>query len=317
MRKAVLVMVAFGLLFFSFQPVYAQAAKPAKLKIGYLPIVDCLQLFVAIDKGYLAKEALSAELVILGGGTKILGAMAGGSLDLGFTATVPLIFAVAQGFDFKIIADGAYDTKYGRNNSVIMATRASGIERPRDLEGKKVAVNTIRQIADLFVMELVRSDGGDPKTITFLEIPFPQEGPVLIKGQVDAANLVEPFYTIYGNDPKIKFLAPLFRWVRSGVMIANYAASAKWISRHQSETKRFASAMRQATDYIQGHGDETRMVLTKFTRLKADMAKKISIKDFGKHIKMDDLEWYLDKLYGYGWIKKRLKAGDLVYQTAR
>src|SRR3989304_1464482 len=146
MKKGFALIVFLGLIVAGVAVSYAQVARPAKLRIGYLPIVDCLQLFVAADKGFLAQEGIQPEMQILVGGAVILSAMAGGSLDTGFSAVDSLILAVDQGFDFLIAADGAYDTKTGRNNSVIMVRKDSGINRPKDLAGKKITLNAIKGI---------------------------------------------------------------------------------------------------------------------------------------------------------------------------
>lgn len=316
MKKGFALIVFLGLIVAGVAVSYTQVARPAKLKIGYLPIVDCLQLFVAVDKGFLAQEGIQPEMQILGGGAVILSAMAGGSLDMGFSAVDSLILAVDQGFDFLIAADGAYDTKTGRNNSVIMVRKDSGINRPKDLAGKKITLNAIKGIGELYVKELVKADGGDPRAVTIVELPFPQAGPALIGGKVDAANLVEPFYTIHGNDPGVKFLAPLFRDVRPGAMVANWVASKKWIEANAETVERFSRALRKATDYIYENPSEARAIIAKATRMAPEMAAKIGIKDFGKKVNLAELQWSADKKLEYGWIKRKLDARAMVYRTA-
>ena len=63
---------------------------------------------------------------------------------------------------------------------------------PKDLAGKKIAVNTQKNIGDTTVRESVRKDGGDPSNIKFVEMPFANMPAALEKGDIDAAWVVEP-----------------------------------------------------------------------------------------------------------------------------
>lgn len=294
---------------------YAPASD--KLKIGLIPIVDCLQNFVAVDKGFFAKEGIEAELQFMAGGAKILPAVAGGSLGIGFSSVTSVILSTDKGFDFIIVADGAYEPAQPPWTSVIMARKEAGIKEPKDLVGKKVAVNTIHQISDLYVMEMVRRAGGDPKKIIWLEIPFPHMGAALVGKQVDAANLVEPFYTIYKGKPDLVLAFDTFHPLRRRGIIANYVSTKKWVQANPDLVKRFASAIGKATDYIGANPKEARAVLPKFTRLSPQMAVKVGIKDFGKSVDIEGLQWTSDLIYSYGWIKKKQDVRDFVHVTAR
>ena len=52
--------------------------------------------------------------------------------------------------------------------------KGSAIKSAKDLEGKKVAVNTLKNIGDTAVRESVRKAGGDPAKVKFVELPFDQ-----------------------------------------------------------------------------------------------------------------------------------------------
>ncbi|MEE8448620.1 MAG: ABC transporter substrate-binding protein [Thermodesulfobacteriota bacterium] len=294
---------------------YALAAD--KLGIGLIPIVDCLQAFVAVDKGFFAKEGIEAKLQYMAGGAKILPAVAGGSLGIGFSSVTSVILSADRGFDFIIVADGAYEPPQPPWTSVIMARKEAGIKEPKDLVGKKVAVNTIHQISDLYVMEMVRRAGGDPKKIIWLEIPFPNMGAALVSKQVDAANLVEPFYTIYKGKPDLVLAFDTFHPLRRRGIIANYVSTKKWVQANSDLVKRFASAIAKATDYISANQREARAVLPKFTRLSPELAMKVGIKDFGKSVDIEGLQWTSDLIYNFGWIKRKQDVRDFVHVTAR
>ena len=46
----------------SKQPDQPETKQPIKLKIGYIPIADCSQLFVGIEKGFFKEDHLSTPV---------------------------------------------------------------------------------------------------------------------------------------------------------------------------------------------------------------------------------------------------------------
>ena len=76
-----------------------------------------------------------------------------------------------------------------------MASAASGITRPRDLAGRKVSVNSLGAAGDVTIMAAVEADGGDPATIQFVEVAFPDVPAQLEAGTIDAGWVPEPFVT--------------------------------------------------------------------------------------------------------------------------
>src|SRR5437763_16746036 len=74
----------------------ADIASAIPISVGYLPIADCAQLFVGIDKGFFKDVGLSIKAIPLASGVKILEATATKSIDVGFSAVAPLILARSQ-----------------------------------------------------------------------------------------------------------------------------------------------------------------------------------------------------------------------------
>lgn len=91
--------------------------------------------FVALDKGYYRAAGLDVEIVRGGGSADAIKQVAAGRALLGFADAATL--ALARGNDnvpVKLVA-----VVYARSPLAIYALRDSGIQRPRDLEGRTVA----------------------------------------------------------------------------------------------------------------------------------------------------------------------------------
>jgi NitT/TauT family transport system substrate-binding protein len=191
------------------------------------------------------------------------------------------------------------------------------IHRYRDLSGKTVGTNVIKGISPLFISELVWRDRGDPDTIRWVELPFPNMIAALLNKQVVGALLVEPFATVAKENPKIRLLSPYFGLLNYGGPLANWVATDKWIGGNRALLGRFVRAHKKAVDYSNAHPDEARLIVTKYTRIKPPMAKKMGLPNWSNKIDLANLQWIADLVHKHGYIDKRFDVSGLLHELAR
>src|SRR5207245_8244122 len=126
----------------------------------------------------------------------------------------------AHGLKIKVVSESAYDSKDQSPFSVVVK-KGSPVKAAKDLNGKKIAVNTRNNIVHVGVMEWMEQKGGDPKTAQFVELPFPQMPAALTQGQVDAIAPTEPFVTVSTSQDG-QILANYFAEIRDNVAIAGF-----------------------------------------------------------------------------------------------
>src|SRR5690606_602161 len=107
-----------------------------------------------------------------------------GSFDVAFGNTISTMVAVDQGLELKYLTNGLATTGGDPDVGAVLAAADSGISAPADLAGKTVAVNNLNNIGDTTIRYVVEQDGGDPSTIEFVEIAFPDMPAALERGQV-------------------------------------------------------------------------------------------------------------------------------------
>lgn len=163
------------------------------LRVGMLNIVDTASFYLAQERGFFRDEGLTVEPVVAQGGAASIPAVVGGSLDVTFGNYVSFFLAQNQGVGrFRLISDGY---QAGPNTFVLVARPDGAVRAPRDLAGRRVAVNTFRNIVELNARSALQTNGVDPNTVQFVEVPFPDMAAALAAGRVDAAAMVEPFIT--------------------------------------------------------------------------------------------------------------------------
>ncbi len=122
----------------------ASPARAENIKIGVLKVSACGPVFIAQEKGYFAKEGLTAELVPSDAPILIPQGVLSGDFDFGMSAMSAGFFnSAGQGIMRIIAADG--DEAPGFRGLVIVASNQAfekGLKTLKDLAGHSFAITT-------------------------------------------------------------------------------------------------------------------------------------------------------------------------------
>jgi NitT/TauT family transport system substrate-binding protein len=291
----------------------AQTKDLGKLRVGVLPVGDCLQIFVADAKGYLKEEGFSAvELSRMAGGAAVAPAVEGGSLDLGWSNVVSVALAHEQGFDHVFITPGASEMEGHRVHKIMVAADAP-VRRAADLEGKAVAVNTLANIPFVAAAAWLRANGVQPDKVQFVEVPFPNMEAALKSKQVAAAVMLEPFVTASQAAGSTRALEnEPFKAFGPRSLIASWFAKKSWLAANPDKAAAFRRAIAKATRAIRANPAEARLTLLTYTRLSKDLAEKIVMPAFEESLPEADVQAVLDATARQGLLKATFPAKDIL-----
>ncbi len=286
--------------------------KPIRtLKVGYLPLTDFLGMYAAIEQGYMADEGLKLELTAMAGGATIIPAIVGGSLDFGISNYVSVIVANGQGIKIKAFSDSAYGSKASPPFAIIVK-KGSAIKTAKDLNGKKVAVNTRNGIVHVGVMEWIERNGGDPATVQYVELPFPQMPPAITNGSVDAAAPTEPFVTV-STSQDASVLSYYLTDLRDPCAISGFISTDDWITRNRDSAAAFHRANTKGMDWVAKNDKTAREYAAKYANLDPAIAAKINLATLRSTPLVDAVQFWVDMAKKWGLLDKNstLKAQDL------
>ncbi|MBO0922100.1 ABC transporter substrate-binding protein [Cellulomonas sp. zg-ZUI222] len=172
------------------------ADSPRAVTIGALSISETAPLWAAVEAGVFAEHGLDVTVQPIQGGAQAMPALINGDIDFSVGQPFGAMRASLQGLDVKIVANYAQSLTEGDDINSVVVGAGSDITSPADLAGKKVAVNSLGAAGDLTIMAAVEEDGGDPSTVEFVEVAFPDAQAQLEAGNIDAAWVPEPFVSM-------------------------------------------------------------------------------------------------------------------------
>lgn len=284
------------------------AGVPEKVTAGVIAILDVAPIYLGKQKGFFTKRNIDLDLQVATGGAAIVPAVVSGQFQFGFSNVVSLLLASSNGLPLKVVSNGNNSTGVAdKDFAALMVKGDSPIKSPKDLAGKKVAANTLKNIVDTSVRASVRKDGGDPKAVNFVEMPFPQQPAALQSGQVDAVFVVEPFQQAVLAAGGRK-LASSYVDAAPNLTVALYFTSQQTMAAKPDLVKRFTEAMKESLAYADAHPDEARAIIKTYTQIAPDTIDKMTLPKWPAEIDRKSVQTLADLALGDGLLTK---AADL------
>lgn len=287
----------------------ANAQQMAKVKMGYIGIISDAPIFIAIDKGYYKEEAIDVELIRFQSGAKMVAPMATGELDVSTgSVTAGLINSVAQGMDFKVVADKVQIRPGYSYVSLLVRTDlldTGKVKSVKDLNGTKVALTGKGTASDFILAKILESDGLKFESVQLVYLPPPNQLVAFENKAIDAAVVLEPWAAMAEDKGVAKrFFLPekveALQDLQTGVIMY----SGKFMRERPDVAKKFIRAYLKAIKFYNTQGpknDEVLNIISKHTEVpKKTLAAAIPfyLADDGKpSIKSIKAlqDWFLEK----------------------
>ena len=265
-------------------------AAPDNVKVGVIPIVDVAPLYLGIKQGFFSDRGMNVTTESGQGGAAIVPGVVSGQFQFGFSNVTSLIIARSKGVPLKIVAAGNSSTgEAGKDFSEVLVKTDSPIQSAKDLAGKTVAINTLKNIGDTTIRQSIKKAGGDPTAVKFVELPFPDMPAALQEGRVDAVWVVEPFVTI-AKDQGARIIASNLVDTSPDTQISAYFTSEQLQQQDPDLVKRFTEAMNESLEYAAANHDAVRAVLADYTKIDEAVADKLVLPKFPTEINETSLE---------------------------
>jgi NitT/TauT family transport system substrate-binding protein len=249
-----------------------EAPAITELTFGYQPSTHQIAYMTAAEKGwwqadlapYGIKEIKENSFPT---GDPEMQAMMAGSLDVAYVGAAPVLTAISQGLDAKIVEPVQI------NGSSLVLRPEYKYESPKDLKGLKIATFPAGTIQDTILRGWLKENGLDPeKDVTIVGMAGGDAISAITAKQVAAVFLPHPSPTIVeeqGNGRTI---------VQSGQMQPNHACcvlvvSGKLIREHPDIVEQIVKTHIKATEYNEANVDEAAEIFSNKTKVDVETTK--------------------------------------------
>lgn len=179
------VMLLAGVVYLQFTLAESEELTPLVISEASQPVFSLL--YIAKVKGYFEDEGLDITFRSFTSGRDALQDVLDGNADLATSYETPIVLQSLAGEKLKIISSLHFSNK----NTAMLALKASGINKPNDLEGKTIAVPKNTN-AHFFLNMLLASEGIKPDSVTIIDVKPENLHDALHKEQTDAVAIWNP-----------------------------------------------------------------------------------------------------------------------------
>lgn len=289
------------------------AAAANTVRFGTLPIDPAMECFYAQEMGFFKKAGIDAQIEKFSSGGAVAAGIAGGAIDVGNVDLVTVASAHARGVPFVLLAPAGVYTPTAQTY-VLLVPQSSSIRGAKDLAGKTIAVNGLKNINQIPTEAWIDNNGGDSKAARFIEMPFPAMLPALRDGKIDVAAVTEP---------TLSFAKGEFRIIRldrgnvaSNFIVAGWTAMRPWVDKNPDLAKRVVAAIAETAKWANGNHARTAKILSEVGKLPLPVAEKMQRAAYGESLTPSLIQPVIDASAKYGAIAKAFPASEIISPLA-
>ena len=259
------------------------------VRVAALPIAETGALWAAMEEGIFEDHGIEVEVVPAQGGAQAIPALLSGDIQFAIGQPFGPFRADLQNLGVVIIGDYADSLEDGKDVNAVVSLADSGITDPADLAGKRVAVNSLGAAGDVTIMKAVEDAGGDPTTIEFVEVAFPDAQAQLEAGNIDAAWVPDPFMSNVVNDGGNIVVHP-YQATIPGLSVHTTITTQELMDSDPELVADFAAAMTEALDWAADNEDAVRAAISTNMEIPEEAAAGITLPTFTSELEVSDLE---------------------------
>jgi NitT/TauT family transport system substrate-binding protein len=290
----------------------ARAQTVPKLRYGIAPDENSALAAYAVEKGFFAKSGLDISLIVLNSGGAVTPGLIGGTLDFGVTNSGSMAQAHLRGVALQLLACGSLYSS-ASPSAYLVALKTSPIKSAKDLRGKTVAVSSLHEFAHCSVLNWIDRNGGDSKTVNFIEMPMASTIAALQTGHIDAIDLIEPLYTRNKND--LTVLGTPFSAVADGkpVQIFGTVVTKPFADANPNIVRRAALALRAAAHWANDsrNHSEAAAIISGYTKVDAAAVDAYPRERFAETNDPAFVQPVIDMMARYEFLQRSFPATEL------
>ena len=212
-------------------------------------------VYIAQNEKYFLENGLDIHLIEFSSGKQATDYMLTGEADVAIAGEFVFITNLVDNLDLRIIGT---ISKFRIDE--LIARRDKGIEKPEDLEGKKIAVLR-KATSEFFLGRYLSANGLSVTDVKLIDLTPPEIVSAVLNGDVDAGQTWDP--NIYHIKQKLGDSAVS---LTSDIVIPEETfvimTKEEWLKNNPEIVNIFLKTLIQAEDFVKGNPEETKEFIT-------------------------------------------------------
>lgn len=290
---------------------------PVKIRIAGSPDQDIIGALWGAQSGIFARYGLDVDVQSANSGAVVAAAVVGGSIEIGKSSVLGLLTAHARGVPFLLEAAASiYNSKIP--NTALIVAKDAALRTGRDFNGKTIAVPALGDLFTIVNSAWVDANGGDSRTVKFLELPGRAAAEAIAAGRVDGATLAEPILNDALATGKCRILGRSFDAIGATFIETAYYCTTDYASKNADAVARFRKALNEAVTYANAHRTEMIPVIARYSKVDEKTVAAMSPAPLAAANTIDPrlLQPMIDAALKYKAIPKPFPAKEIVDPSA-
>ena len=289
----------------------AQAA-PETLRLAGPPTEDAVNASYAEKSGMFARADLDVEMIATASGTAATTAVIAGTYELARTSMMAVFTAHLRNIPIVVVAP---HNLYSTQNpfSLLQIAADSPYKTGADLSGKTIGSPALNDLNVLATRAWVDKNGGDWRSLKFVEIPNAALEASIVAHRIDAAilqltqlddSLAAGTTKTLGNP--LAAIAPVFL---AGVNVAR----GEWATPHAESLRKLNRVLIDSGAYVNAHHAETVPLVVELTKMDPANVTKMRRTIFAPSLDIAMVQPVIDAAARYGIIPRGFSARELLW----
>lgn len=271
-----------------------------EISVGTLNGILSAPLFLGVSEGIFEEHGLGVDISFADGGAAVIPAVLSDEYQFGYSNTVSQLAAIDEALPLQLVHPAwAPHGEFEEDDHGLLVLPDSGFDEPADLEGANIAVNTLQNIGEVHVRRAFDNLDLDHSELSWTQLPFPDMGEALERGDVDAIWVSEPFLA--------PGLAAGYEWlIAPGAQsfpeqVGGYwSTSVSYAEANPEVVEAFQDAMTEINTFAEENPDLVREVAVEEMGFDAEYIDDVNLPMFPNDNEVETLQDYAEASVEYG-----------------
>jgi NitT/TauT family transport system substrate-binding protein len=290
-------------------PAQGDGLEKTTLIIGLSPTPSSAPVVLADKRGFFKAEGLTVKTEIIQAPQTVIPKILNGGIDIFKGSYVSLINIQDSGVaKVKILSD---TLQAAPGIAGVVVVKDSPLQTPKDLKGKTIAVNSLKNLGTLSMSAHLAIHDVTPEQVRFTVVDFQAQLAALKSGRVDAAWMVEPFLSA-AQQAGARLLLDTNTGPTDKFPIDGWAATQDWVSRNPRTAAAFQRAVAKAQRLAAADRAALAEVVPLYTQTPKEAVMTMAMGTFPTSLDARRIQRVADLMNEFGYLKSHIDVATMV-----